>query len=76
LESQLVTMDILKALCKEGKIVVSVFHDINLAKFATHVLFLGKRPLFGKAEILTARNISRYLNVDEEIVRQYCKISI
>ncbi|MEM3396032.1 MAG: ABC transporter ATP-binding protein [Thermoplasmata archaeon] len=80
LESQFVTIEILKELCNNGKIVIAVFHDINLAKFATHVLFLGgnhkgRRYLFGDEGILTAKNVALCLNVDEDKVSSQFKIS-
>lgn len=76
LESKFVTMEILKRLCKEGRIVIAVFHDIYLAKFATHVLFVGENYLFGKADILTARNVALYLNVEEARAKEYFTIPI
>ncbi|MCX8173928.1 MAG: ABC transporter ATP-binding protein [Thermoplasmata archaeon] len=76
LESQFVTMEILRELCREERTVIAVFHDINLAKFATHVLFLGEKSLFGGAEILTSKNVSEYLRVGAEIVERYFQIPI
>lgn len=71
LESQIVTIKMLRQACKEGRIVISVFHDINLAKFASHILFMGENVLFGSADILTLENLSTYLNISAEMLHQY-----
>ncbi|MGB9636809.1 MAG: ABC transporter ATP-binding protein [Thermoplasmata archaeon] len=75
LESQHNTVQLIKQLCREGKIVIAVFHDLHLAGNASHVLFLGKDHLFGERELLNAKNIARYMGVSEEFAYKYLGVA-
>lgn len=74
ISNQLEIMDLLKELCiKNGLIVLTVFHDFNLAaRYCDSAILLRKGKIFsiGKVdEVLTEENISKVFNVDVIVKR-------
>lgn len=72
LQAQLTALSIIQQLRNEGKIIIGVFHDINLARIASHVLFLARGEyLFGKCSLINEEHMRRYLGVDNQLLAQY-----